>query len=252
MVRQYYMQVAVGKPKLILDLQDEQMLFEVLDNKDSKHLKLHAGAMIVIRSVEQDSAGSFELPGRQHQSDWQFNIANDKFSQQLQSNSNKCTAHGIRVHHSAPALKLQTMKLKLSNKDITYFHWPKALWYPHDNEVAVKQQGKLPTQGPMKIIVKSLGGKGSKLHVDAEENVSSIKTKASKKLDFKPAETVKLFYLGKELEDHSLLPIKMFSRIPCFILFIQKYICCQGHKSFLVKISLCALLQLLRRSLIFP
>ncbi|KAL5747023.1 hypothetical protein ACOSQ2_024320 [Xanthoceras sorbifolium] len=202
---------AVGKPKLILDLQDEQMLFEILDNKDSKHLQLHAGAMIVTRSVKPNCADSFELPGHKYQSDWQFNIANDKFymngkvSQQLQSNPNKRTAHGIRVHHSAPALKLQTMKLKLSNKDIAYFHRPKALWYPHDNEVAVKEQGKLPTQGPMKIIVKSLGGKGSKLHVDAEETVSSIKTKASKKLDFKPAEPVKLIYLGKELEDHKSL-----------------------------------------------
>ncbi|KAI9196989.1 hypothetical protein LWI28_028796 [Acer negundo] len=204
-------QEAVGKPKLILDLQDEQMLFEILDNKDSKHLQLHAGAMIVTRSVKPSGADSFELSGRKYQSDWQFNIANDKFymngkiSQQLQSNSNKRTAHGIRVHHSAPALKLQTMKLKLSNKDIANFHRPKALWYPHDNEVAVKEQGKLPTQGPMKIIVKSLGGKGSKLHVDAEETVSSIKTKASKKLDFKPVETVKLYYLGKELEDHKSL-----------------------------------------------
>jgi len=48
--------------------------------------------------------------------------------------------------------------------------------------VAVKEQGKLPTQGPMKIIIKSLGGKGSKLHVDAEETLSSVKAKASKKL----------------------------------------------------------------------
>ncbi|KAH9658378.1 transcription initiation factor TFIID subunit 1 [Citrus sinensis] len=58
---------AVGKPKLILDLQDEQILFEILDNKHH-----------------------------------------------LQSNSNKRTAHGIRAHHFAPALKLQTMELKLS------------------------------------------------------------------------------------------------------------------------------------------
>lgn len=120
--------------------------------------------------------------------------------------------------------------------------------------MAVKEQGKLPTQGPMKVIVKSLGGKGSKLHVDTEETVYSIKAKASKKLgchfsltdiyhsicvvlinkclvslmilrfktsefvkkdnilicsfvlvDFKPAESVKLFYLGKELEDHKSL-----------------------------------------------
>lgn len=68
------------------------------------------------------------------------------------------------------------------SKDLAHFHRPKALWYPHDNEVAVKEQKKLPTQGPMKIILKSLGGKGSKLHVDAEETVSSVKAKASKKL----------------------------------------------------------------------
>ena len=34
----------------------------------------------------------------------------------------------------------------------------------------------------MKITVKSLRGKGIKLHVDAEETVSSVKVKASKKL----------------------------------------------------------------------
>lgn len=34
----------------------------------------------------------------------------------------------------------------------------------------------------MKIVVKSLGGKGSKLHVGIEESVSSLKAKASKKL----------------------------------------------------------------------
>lgn len=72
------------------------------------------------------------------------------------------------------------------SKDIANFHRPKALWYPHDSEVAVKEQGKLPTQGPMKIILKSLGGKGCKLHVDAEETVSSVKAKASKKLGWKP------------------------------------------------------------------
>ncbi|XP_020534043.1 transcription initiation factor TFIID subunit 1 isoform X2 [Jatropha curcas] len=197
------------KPKLILDLQDEQMLFEVLDKNDSKHLQLHAGAMIVTRSLKPRV--SPDLSGHGYNSGWQFNIANDKFymnrkiSQQLQSNSGKRIAYGTKVHHSAPAIKLQTMKLKLSNKDLANFHRPKALWYPHDNEVAVKEQKKLPTQGPMKIILKSLGGKGSKLHVDAEETVSSVKAKASKKLDFKPSEMVKIFYLGKELEDQKSL-----------------------------------------------
>ncbi|KAK9185058.1 hypothetical protein WN943_025411 [Citrus x changshan-huyou] len=80
--------------------------------------------------------------------------------------------------------------------------------------MAVKEQGKLPTQGPMKVIVKSLGGKGSKLHVDTEETVYSIKAKASKKLDFKPAESVKLFYLGKELEDHKSLADQNGTKLP--------------------------------------
>ncbi|KAK2983160.1 hypothetical protein RJ640_018505 [Escallonia rubra] len=200
-----------GKTKLILDLQDEQMLFEVLDNKDGKQLQLHAGAMTVTRS---GNSGDFLEHSHGGPSGGRFNIANDKFysnrksSQQLKSHSKKRSAHSVKVLHSIPALKLQTMKAKLSNKDIANFHRPKALWYPHDNEVALKEQGKLPTQGPMKIILKSLGGKGSKLHVDAEETISSVKAKASKKLDFKPSEPVKIFYSGKELEDHESLSVQ--------------------------------------------
>lgn len=201
----------IEKPKLILDLQDEQMLFEILDDKENKDLHLHAGAMVITRPVKPSISGPSELPAQKFQSGWQFNIANDRFymnrkiAQQLQPNTNKRVAHGIRVHHSAPALKLQTIKLKLSNKDLAHFHRPKSLWYPHDIEVAVKKQGKLPIQGPMKVILKSLGGKGSKLHVDAEETVSSVKVKASKKLDFKLTESVKIYYMGKELEDDKSL-----------------------------------------------
>lgn len=77
---------------------------------------------------------------------------------------------------------LKCFELTCCSKDIANFHRPKALWYPHDNELAIKQQGKLPTRGAMKIVVKSLGGKGSKLHVGIEESVSSLKTKASRKL----------------------------------------------------------------------
>ncbi|KAK6945794.1 TAFII-230 TBP-binding [Dillenia turbinata] len=201
----------VVKPKLILDFQDEKMIFEIFENKDGKHLQLHAGAMIITRSPKSIGGDSSDLPGHGSQSIGRFNIANDRYysnrktSQQLKSHSKKRTAHGVKVLHSTPALKLQTMKPRLSNKDIANFHRPKALWYPHDNEVAVKEQGKLPTLGPMKIILKSLGGKGSKLHVDAEETIESVKAKASKKLDFKPSEMVKIFYSGKELEDHKTL-----------------------------------------------
>ncbi|KAJ9535091.1 LOW QUALITY PROTEIN: hypothetical protein OSB04_un001833 [Centaurea solstitialis] len=197
---------SVSKPKLLLDLQDEQMLFEVLDNKDGEHLQLHAGAMITTRSLSL-----LVLHGYGGQSGARFNIANDKFysnrksSQQLKSHSKKRAAHGVKILHSIPALKLQTMKAKLSNKDIAYFHRPKALWYPHDNVVALKEQGKLLTKGSMKVVLKSLGGKGSKLHVDAEETILSLKGKATKKLDFKPSEPVKIIYSGKELEDEKSL-----------------------------------------------
>ncbi|KAL8107678.1 transcription initiation factor TFIID subunit 1-like [Apium graveolens] len=193
------------KPKIILDLQDEQMLFEILDNKDGKHLMRHAGAMIISRSVKFTDGN---ILGES------FNIANDRFysnsksSQKLKSHSKKRTTHGVKVLHSIPGLKLQTMKEKLSNKDIANFHRPKALWYPHDNEVVLKEQGILPMQGSMKIILKSLGGKGSKLHVDAEETIFSVKAKASKKLDFKPSEAVKIFYCGVELDDHKSLAMQ--------------------------------------------
>ncbi|KAJ8439619.1 hypothetical protein Cgig2_020995 [Carnegiea gigantea] len=201
----------IPKPKLILDLQDEQMVFEISDNKDYEHLQHHAGAMIMTRNGKI-GAESFELPGHVALSGGRFNIGNDKYysnrktSPQLKSLSKKRAAHSVKVLHSIPALKLQTMKPKLSKqildaalvvkddsgrgiggesggvKDIANFHRPKATWYPHDNEVTIKEQGKLPTQWPMKVILKSLGGKGCKIHVDAEETVTSFKSKASKKL----------------------------------------------------------------------
>lgn len=204
-------QQSVARPKLILDLQDEQMLFEVSDDKDGEHLRLHAGAMIIPHSVKSVDGDKLEPHGHGAPVGDVFNIANDKFyssrkiSQQLKLHSKKRAAHGVKVLHSVPALKLQTVKPKLSNKDIANFHRPKALWYPHDNEVALKEQGQLTTQGPMKIILKSLGGKGSKLHVDAEETVSSVKAKASKKLDYRALELVKIFYSGRELKDDESL-----------------------------------------------
>lgn len=110
---------SIVKQKLIFDLQDDQMHFEVLDSKDGRHLRLHAGAMILSRSLKSSSGDSSELPGHGGQHGWRA-IANDKHysnrktSQQLKPNSRKRSAHGVKVFHSQPALKLQTMKLKLS------------------------------------------------------------------------------------------------------------------------------------------
>lgn len=108
------------KPKLILDLQDKQMLFELSDVKNAKDLQLHAGAMIVERSLHHSSGDSVELHNYGILPAGRFNISNDKFysnrksSQQLRSHSKKRTVHGLKVLHSVPALKLQTMKAKLS------------------------------------------------------------------------------------------------------------------------------------------
>lgn len=74
----------------------------------------------------------------------------------------------------------------LCSKDLANFHRPKAVWYPHHNEVAAKEQGKLAVKGPMKVILKTLGGKGSKLSVDASETVAVLKVKAAKKLAGNP------------------------------------------------------------------
>ncbi|XP_071696141.1 transcription initiation factor TFIID subunit 1 [Rutidosis leptorrhynchoides] len=203
---------SISKPKVLLDLQDKQMLFEILDGKDGEDIQLHAGAMITTRSADSVGGDLVEPHGYGVQPGGRFNIANDKFysnrkssQQQLKSHSKKRAAHGAKVLHSIPALKLQTMKAKLSNKDIAYFHRPKALWYPHENTVALKEQGTLMTTGSMKIILKSLGGKCSKLHVDAAETILAVKAKATKKLDFKPSEPVKIIYSGKELDDEKSL-----------------------------------------------
>ncbi|GJT10230.1 zinc finger, CCHC-type containing protein [Tanacetum coccineum] len=139
-------QQSVPKPKLLLDLQDEQMLFEVLDNK---HLQLHARAMITTPST--DSAGGDIIGATWLWRDWTWtdrivwdpeqsvpmpNLlllhlqdeqmlfephgyggqSNNRKSsqQQLKSHSKKQARHVVKVLHSIPALKLQTIKVKLS------------------------------------------------------------------------------------------------------------------------------------------
>ncbi|XP_021810701.1 transcription initiation factor TFIID subunit 1-like [Prunus avium] len=97
------------KPKLIIDLQDEQMLFEVLDNKDSEHLRLHSMAMMVSRPLNPSNGDSFELIDNEGQFGWQ-DVASDRYysksktAHQPKSNSKKHTARGIKVYQSQPAL----------------------------------------------------------------------------------------------------------------------------------------------------
>ncbi|CAL8074695.1 unnamed protein product [Prunus armeniaca] len=97
------------KPKLIIDLQDEQMLFEVLDNKDSEHLRLHSMAMMVSRPLKTSNGDSFELIDNEGQCGWQ-DVASDRYysksktAHQPKSNSKKHTVRGIKGYQSQPAL----------------------------------------------------------------------------------------------------------------------------------------------------
>ncbi|RRT80013.1 hypothetical protein B296_00011177 [Ensete ventricosum] len=109
----------IPKPKLILDLQDDQMLFEILDNNARDHLRSHAGAMMINRSSQSFLEDSFDPSSQGIASAGRFNISNDKYysnrktSQQTKSHAKKRTLMSLKVMHSVPALKLQTMKPKL-------------------------------------------------------------------------------------------------------------------------------------------
>ncbi|XP_062229396.1 transcription initiation factor TFIID subunit 1-like isoform X2 [Phragmites australis] len=199
--------VDAPKPKLILDLKDNLMLFEILDEKNVDHLRSHARAMIFSQSMKTSTSTVENFGNQAKTSSGRFNISNDKFysnrkmSQQAKSHTKKRALMGIKVVHSAPAHKLQTMKPILSNKEIANFHRPKAKWYPHENKIAAQLQGAACSHGRMTAILMTLGGKGVKLLVNAEETPVSVKSKASKKLEFKLSEKIKLFCSGKELQD---------------------------------------------------
>ncbi|OEL16968.1 Transcription initiation factor TFIID subunit 1 [Dichanthelium oligosanthes] len=196
------------KPKLIFDLQDDHMLFEILDEKKVDLIHSHAPAVSVVSQSAQSSASSMDCFDNQSISlSDRFNISNDEFYSnwkllhQAKCLTKKGASMGIKMVHSAPAQKLQTMKLKLSNNEIVNFHRPKAKWYPHENKIAAQLQGSAFSHGRMTAILMTLGGKGVKLVVNVDETPASVKLKVSKKLEFKPSERIKLFYAGKELQD---------------------------------------------------
>ncbi|KAJ1696204.1 hypothetical protein LUZ63_004716 [Rhynchospora breviuscula] len=205
------------KPKLIFDLQDDHMIFEALDERDSDNfsqLRSRAIAMVVPKQPNLTCAGdNLEmLDGQGVVRGEEFDISNDKFyanrkgTTQTKSLAKKRANGGLRVVHSIPAIKLQTMKPRLSNKEIANFHRPRAFWYPHVNQIAAQFQKDAINRGPMKVILMTLSGKGIKLQVYAEESLSSLKSKASRKLDFKPEDQkLKLYYNGRELEEDKSL-----------------------------------------------
>lgn len=106
--------------QVIFDLMDSQMVFETTEANDGQSICLHAAA-VVLTAVGKDgvSDGAEEavntsLPLTR------FNISNDKYytnkktHQQQKSNAKKRAIHGVKVMHSLPAIKLQSMKPKLS------------------------------------------------------------------------------------------------------------------------------------------
>lgn len=108
------------KPKLIFDLRDDHMLFEILEEKNVDHLRSHARAMIVSQTIKTSTSTVENFDNQAKTSSGRFNISNDKFysnrktSQQVKSHTKKRALMGIKVVHSAPAHKLQTMKPILS------------------------------------------------------------------------------------------------------------------------------------------
>ncbi|GKD73615.1 transcription initiation factor TFIID subunit 1-like protein isoform X1 [Tanacetum coccineum] len=88
------------------------------------------------------------------------------------------------------------LKIGGMNKDLAYFHRPKALWHPHENVAALEEQGALLTRGSMKVVLMSFGW---------ERQQASY---------FKPWEHVKIIYSGKELpgENKSLRPPGAFEK----------------------------------------
>lgn len=109
--------IPIERPKPIFDLQDDQMHFEVDSEYARNHLQ-HSTAIISNCPSKSSKEDSSELPRHGNQ-DIRLSISNDKYysdrktSLLLKSHSRNCSAYGVQVFHSRPALELQTMKLKL-------------------------------------------------------------------------------------------------------------------------------------------
>jgi transcription initiation factor TFIID subunit 1 len=79
------------------------------------------------------------------------------------------------------------------SKEIANFHRPRAKWYPHENKIASQLQGPACSHGRMAVLLMSLGGKGVKILVNAEDTPVSVKLKASKKFGWYPFTTLIVF-----------------------------------------------------------
>nr|CAB3468539.1 unnamed protein product [Digitaria exilis] len=91
------------KPKLIFDLKDDHMLFEILDEKNVDHLRSHARAMIVSQSMKTSTPTVENFDNQAKTLSGRFNISNDKFysnrktPQQAKTHTKKRALMGIKV-----------------------------------------------------------------------------------------------------------------------------------------------------------
>lgn len=94
------------------------MVFEMTDTR-GHDICLHASAVVLTPRGERlfergEGTVNASMPLTR------FNISNDKYytnkktHQQHKSNAKKRAIHGVKVMHSLPAIKLQTLKPKLS------------------------------------------------------------------------------------------------------------------------------------------
>lgn len=119
------------KAKLIFDLRDDHMIFEALEERDSDNfsqLRSHAVAIVLPKQPNLTGAGDNldKLDGQGIVGGEEFDVSNDKFyasrkgTTQAKSLAKKRANGGLRVLHSIPAIKLQTMKPRLSKYEICF------------------------------------------------------------------------------------------------------------------------------------
>ena len=106
--------------QVILDLMDPQMVFETSEANIGQTVCLHAAAVVLTPGGKEGVADGAEGTVNASLTLTRFNISNDKYytnkktHQQQKSNAKKRAVTGIKVIHSLPAIKLQSMKPKLS------------------------------------------------------------------------------------------------------------------------------------------
>ncbi|KAF8765522.1 hypothetical protein HU200_008480 [Digitaria exilis] len=187
-----------------MDYDQASGCWDILDEKNVDHLRSHARAMIVSQSMKTSTPTVENFDNQAKTLSGRFNISNDKFysnrktPQQAKTHTKKRALMGIKVNLKALIMGCSSSRM---SKEIANFHRPKAKWYPHENKIAAKLQGAACSHGRMTAILMTLGGKGIKILVNAEDTPVSVKLKALKKLELKPSEKIKLFCSGKELQD---------------------------------------------------